>query len=128
MGNDPSVPKEQLIYDSACIYNQNPDLWNKIIADTRLKHKPTIDNNNLSTIAEGDEDAESKKKKNGLRDERVTGLSTEIVHEINKVRSNPAEYIVHLQARYDSFVDDFVYKLSNDEYLRTKEGKQCKLI
>lgn len=126
MGNDPSVPKEQLIYDCACIYNQNPDLWNQIIANTRLKHKPAASITTTTPVVE-EESSKGSKKKNGMRNESVVGLSREIVQEINKVRSNPSEYVIHLQSRYDSFVDDFVYKLSSDEYLRTKEGKQCKL-
>lgn len=56
----------------------------------------------------------------------VMGVSEEIVSEINKLRTNPTEYINMLHSRYDAFIDDEVYQLVDGTRIRTKEGKKCK--
>jgi hypothetical protein len=77
MGNDASVPKEQTIYDFACVYQSNPELWNKIIADVRGKHKPTLDMLKVKPMEHEDEEEDVVVKK-GIRDPRVTGFNDEV--------------------------------------------------
>lgn len=79
MGNDPSVPKEQVIYDFACLYQTNPELWNKVIADVRGKHKPSLDMLKMKPHDDDDDDHHHHHSKGGIRDPSVTGFTDEVI-------------------------------------------------
>jgi hypothetical protein len=64
------------------------------------------------------------KTNGGVRDPSVTGFSEAIANEINTLRTNPGEYIIRLTARYNSFIDDYLYQLTEDSCVKTREGKQ----
>lgn len=51
-------------------------------------------------------------------------MSEAIVIEINRLRTHPEEYVAKLQKRYDSFIDDYLYQLTAESCVRTREGKQ----
>ena len=118
-----SMTKEQLIFEFATIYNQNPEMWDKVIDDVRSR-----------VVLEGGSETQSNVSQEAAveevpehviaRDSRVEAFTTAMVKEMNQVRTNPKGYVHHLKERLDSFIDDFVYKLSSGEYLRTKDGKK----
>lgn len=49
-------------------------------------------------------------------------FSSFLCDEINLLRGNPAGYVQYLQEHMDRFVDDMVYKKTNGNKIRTKEG------
>jgi hypothetical protein len=53
----------------------------------------------------------------------VASYSDEIVSEVNLLRTTPERYIRLLEARYESFLDEFTYKLPNELKRTSKEGK-----
>lgn len=53
----------------------------------------------------------------------VSNISEDILKEVNLMRTSPEKYIPLLQERYDSFVDENTYRLSNELRYQAKEGK-----
>eukprot|EP01035_Chromulina_nebulosa_P018236 gene18236-23908_t len=125
MGNAPSIiasmSKEELIYEFASLYHQNPELWDKIIENAQSKLPNSI-NNDVNDYAEDETDVITS---NEPRDPNVIPFSNEIADEINLLRSDPVAYADNVvMKRYEKFVDDYIYKLPTGENLKTKEGRK----
>jgi len=125
MGNAPSIiasmSKEELIYEFASLYHQNPELWDKIIENAQSK-LPNSSNNDINDYIEDETDVITS---NEPRDPNVIPFSNEIANEINLLRSDPVAYADNVvMKRYEKFVDDFIYKLPTGENLKTKEGRK----
>lgn len=59
-----------------------------------------------------------------LLQKSVVVNTTEIIYEINKIRTNPQSYIPYLKEYLETFVDDFVHTNLNGRLTRTINGKK----
>lgn len=117
------MTKEDLIYEYAAVYYENPAMWDRIIAACQLN--AMVAKTNLSSTA-NDSTSEAAGNisvpKEQLRNPEVVRFSHEILQEINKVRNTPQVYIKYLEERKSQFIDKNLYKPVDGVYLQTKEG------